>query len=184
MIHKNGKLGKGMMVAALMTAVLATLFGFETCASADKSIAAKGAASALPADLFVSQAPPNALAVEEARKTAQEGKAVVIRGRIGGVAKPIADKYAMFLVTDLSLEICKDACGNPFCQIPQEQLLTKVATVQVVDSSGRPIKASMEGMNGLKPLAEVVVSGTVGKVQNNVLIVNARNIFVETGKKQ
>lgn len=184
MIRKHGKLGQGQLVATLMTALLATLFGLGTPASADKSASAKAAASALPADLFISQAPPNALAVEEARKTAQEGKPIVIRGRIGGVAKPIADKYAMFLVTDLSLEMCKDACGNPFCQIPQEQLLTKVATVQVVDNAGRPIKASMEGMNGLKPLAEVVVRGTVGKLQNNVLIVNARNIFVETGKKQ
>jgi len=33
-------------------------------------------------------------------------------------------------------------------------------------------------MNGLRPMSEVVVQGTVAKSDNNVLIVNAENNYV------
>ncbi len=63
-----------------------------------------------------------------------------MRGRIGGTAKPIAEKYAMFLITDVSIGLCKDGCAD-FCQWPREQLMFQYGdSVQVVDNSGRPLK--------------------------------------------
>ncbi len=136
-----------------------------------------GGPTKLPGGLFVNAPPANAIGVGIARKTAQEGKPIVIRGRVGGVAKPIADKYAMFVISDMALELCKDGCAS-FCNISRPVLLANLATVQVVDHTGRPVKVGIEGMNGLKPLSEVVIQGTVAKVNKNVMIVNARNIFV------
>ena len=130
-----------------------------------------------PSNLFVGSPPPNALGIGEARKSAQEGKPIAIRGRIGGTAKPIADKYAMFLMTDLSLPLCKDGCAD-FCNVPRKELLEKVATVQVVDGTGRPIKSPIDGINGVKPLAEVVIQGTVAKLDANMMLINAQNIYV------
>jgi hypothetical protein len=141
-----------------------------------------GGPTKLPAGLFANAAPTNAIGVGVARKTAQEGKPIVIRGRVGGVAKPIADKYAMFVISDMGLELCKDGCAA-FCEISRELLLANLATVQVVDHTGRPLKVGMEGMHGLKPLSEVVIQGTVAKVDKNVMIVNARNIFVNGAAK-
>ncbi|MEW6136748.1 MAG: hypothetical protein AB1733_00845 [Thermodesulfobacteriota bacterium] len=136
-----------------------------------------GTQTGLPADLFVDVAPANAVAVGDARKAAQEGKPIVITGRVGGVAKPIADKYAMFLISDPRLPLCKDACAD-LCHIPRPQLIANLATVQVVDNAGRPLKVSVQGINGLKPLAEVIIRGTVAKVDRDVMIINAQNIFV------
>lgn len=51
--------------------------------------------------------------------------------------------------------------------------------MQVVDKGGRPLRAALEGANGLKPLSQVVISGTVGPRPNEkVLVVNADWIFV------
>lgn len=136
----------------------------------------------LPADLFVSAAPANAMGVGDARRTAQAGKPIVVRGRIGGVSKPIADKFAVFLISDMELPLCKDACAD-LCHIPRPQLMANLATVQVVDNTGRPLKVSVQGLNGLRPLAEVIIRGTVAKVDQNVMIVNARNIFVNNSGK-
>ena len=169
-----------VMIITIVAVVL--IFAIASAANADRPMPAKGPVAGLPAGLFVTQAPQNAMGVAEARQKAQEGKPVVIRGRVGGIAKPIAEKMAMFVMTDLSLGLCKDGCAD-FCQVPREELLTKIAAVQVIDNSGKPLRIAMEGTNGLKPLAEVVVQGTVGKLDKNVLVVNAENIFVEGDKK-
>lgn len=176
----NRFFGSCLAVIAILGLVIPTVLGLATWANADPSGTARD--SSLPPSLFLKAAPPDAIGVSEARKTAEEGKPIVMRGRIGGTAKPIADKYAMFLVTDVSIVLCKDACAD-FCHIPREQLMTSMATVQVVDPSGKPLKIPIEGVNGLKPLSEVVVKGTVAKRDNNFLVVNAHNIFVESGAK-
>jgi hypothetical protein len=167
------------IIAATLGVVI---FSFVSIANAQRQGPTRAPVADLPSNLFVTQAPANAIGVAEARQKAQEGKSVVIRGRVGGIAKPIADKMAMFVIADLSLGMCKDGCAD-FCQVPREELLSKMAAVQVVDNSGKPLRVAMEGTNGLKPLAEVVVQGTVGKLDKNVLVVNAQNIFVQAEKK-
>jgi hypothetical protein len=134
----------------------------------------------LPSDLFVKAIPDNPVDVGEARKSAQQGQQIVIRGKIGGMPNPFADKYAIFVLSDLKLLICVDQCATPwdYCCTPREKILANVATVQVVDGKGKPLKVSVKGVNGLKPLSEVVVRGLVAKQDGKTLIVNAQNIFV------
>lgn len=168
-----GKLRNGIVTAAVLGAIVSLALVPTTV---------MGGPTKLPAGLFVNAAPANAMGVGAARETAQEGKPIVIHGRVGGVAKPIAEKYAMFVISDMGLELCKDGCPA-FCEISREKLLANMATVQVVDHTGRPVQAAIEGMNGLKPLCEVVIQGTVAKLDKNVMIVNARNIFVNGAAK-
>ncbi|MBI5252258.1 MAG: hypothetical protein HY912_22415 [Desulfomonile tiedjei] len=173
------KLKNRFFSAAIVGTVFVAVLTSASFVTADPG---KTTGTTLPAGLFLKAAPPNAIDVGAARKAAEEGKPIVIRGRIGGTAKPIADKYAMFLVTDLSLALCKDGCAD-FCQMPREQLTANTAAIQVVDNTGRPLKVSIEGVNGLKPLTEVVVQGTVAKRDNNFLVINAQSIFVDSNAK-
>ena len=136
------------------------------------------AAQAFPTGLFAKQAPGGAMPVAEARKTAQVGKPVVLRGVIGGPGAPFADKYAIFLIADKSLATCSDGCGNDYCAVPRDKLVANLAMIQVVDGTGKPLKATLQGANGLKPASDVTVKGIVSKRDDNVLIVNALNIFV------
>ena len=57
-----------------------------------------------------------------------------------------------------------------------------MATVQVVDDDGQPLKASLAEGHGLKPLRTVVVSGTVDQVDEaGNFVVNADLIHVKEG---
>jgi hypothetical protein len=143
--------------------------------------ASSAVAASLPAGLFVKKAPEKAVGVGDARKNAKQGKPIVVKGIIGGAHKPIVDNYAVFLLTDSGLPRCKDGCID-FCEIPKEKLMQNMATIQVADESGRPLKASIAGINGLKPLSKVVVAGTVAVRSDKILIINAKRIFVDGGK--
>lgn len=139
-----------------------------------------GKLPALPAGFFLRDAPANFISVGEARKVGQVGRPVVVRGRIGGLAKPIADRHAIFVISDHRLPLCQEGCASPwdYCCTPREQIRDKVATVQVVDINGRPLKVSLDGVNGLKPASDVIVLGTVAQKGKNFMIVNAKSIHV------
>jgi len=170
--------------ACWIRAVLAVAVAFAVLCSVGPSEAQQAGAS-LPPDLFVKEAPMAAVAVGEARKAVQEGQTVVMRGRIGGLPQPFAEKHAIFVLSDLRLLPCTDGCTTAwdYCCTPKDQILANVATVQVVDGKGRPIKVGMKGINGLKPMSEVIVKGTVIKKSKDLLMVNAHNIYVSSNPK-
>jgi hypothetical protein len=138
-------------------------------------------AAALPDGLFVKAAPENALGVKDAKQNTKQGQAVVIRGKVGGRAVPFAKGSAIFLVVDPSLPPSQDACGTPwdYCSLPPQVLMENLATVQVMGSDGKPVRADIQNLNGLEPLAEVVIKGTVAKRELNVFLVNADQIYVK-----
>jgi len=147
--------------------------------------AAAGAA-ALPADLFASEAIEGAKPVGELKAANPKGE-VVLRGRIGGRADAFVNGAAVFLVVDPALKSCADlhedpgACKTPwdYCCEPQDSLLANIATVQIVDQAGKPLRTAVDGQHGLKPLAEVIVAGeVVPQEDGGPLIVNARRIYV------
>jgi hypothetical protein len=162
-----------LVIGILVTAVfISGIVGAQTKQSRSSA--------GLPSDLFVKALPDNPVDVGEARKTAQQGQQIVLRGRIGGMPNPFADKYAIFVLSDLNLLMCEEKCATPwdYCCTPREKILANVATVQVVDGRGKPLNVSIKGVSGLNPLSEVVVRGLVAKQDGKTLIVNAQNIFV------
>jgi|GEM_PF-833052 len=176
----NGNVRRHCLVF-LVALVAATATGAAVVWADRTAGPTKVGSAGLPANLFVAAAPTNALDVGDARKTAVEGKPIVMRGQIGGLAKPFAEKYAMFVVCDKRLAVCPSGCTNPadFCSVPRDQLIANLATIQVVDGNGTLLKASVEGLNGLRPMSEVVIRGTVAKKDQNVLVVNAESIYVD-----
>jgi hypothetical protein len=134
-------------------------------------------ALSLPGDLFVSASPGNAVEVIEARRSARDGEPIVVKGRIGGLTAPFAEQYAIFILSDLSFAACADGCGN-LCSVPRDQVIAGLATVQVADEKGNPLKVPIKGVNGLQPMSEVTVVGKVAKANSKLLIINAKNIFV------
>jgi hypothetical protein len=86
-------------------------------------------------------------------------------------------------MSDFQLPLCHAGCGCPTpwdsCCAPRDQILANVATVQVADQGGKPLKANLKGVNGLSPMVEVVVKGTVSVKDKNSLLVNAQHIYVK-----
>jgi len=119
-----------------------------------------------------------------AKKDAKPGERVVVRGRVGGSNEPFTVGRAIFTFMDMSLPACgpgrMDDCPTPwdYCCEPRAAITKNIATVQVVGSDGAPIRADLKGVKGIKPLAEVVVSGKVAKADGSgVLVINADGIF-------
>ena len=146
-------------------------------------------AEALPANLIVATAPPaTAKDVVDARK-ASDGDEVVVRGRIGGSAKPFVDGRAVFQLVDLELKTCDQAspmddCKTPwdYCCDDKADVFAKSVTVQVVGTGGQPLRAMLDGVGGLKPMGEVAVKGTVKKSPDGkVVTVNATELYVKRG---
>jgi hypothetical protein len=139
----------------------------------------------VPADLFVTDAPEGATGVAAAKGSAKEGERVVLRGRIGGARAPFTAERAVFTVIDPGLPSCadnpEDTCDTPwdYCCEPKERILANAATVQVVDASGAPLKAGLQGAGGLEPLREVVVVGIVARRDDaGAFVVNAEKVYV------
>jgi hypothetical protein len=142
------------------------------------------ASSGLPASLWLTSAPADAKPVVEVKTSAALGQDVVLSGRIGGGKDPFVVGRAMFMLADPTLPSCIErhgpGCPTPwdYCCEPKETVLASTATVQVVDSDGKPLKVGLENEHGLKPLAAVVIAGKVSSVGDSVVI-NATGIYVK-----
>ncbi len=160
-----------LFVAAMMATVLVGSAGCDRKSESPKT------AAALPSSLFLATAPADAKDVKDAKPTLKAGDKVVLSGRIGGSRAPFVEGRAVFTLVDHRLQTCADdpadTCTTPWdycCEAP-EVLNANMATVQVVNAEGQPLKAGLDGVHGLKPLAKVTVVGTVTQAEKGNLLV-------------
>ena len=144
--------------------------------------------SIVPASVFVSASSNDAQQLADVKESAKLGDRVTFEARVGGRVEPFVDGRAMFFVTDASLKDCAqlhgDSCKTPwdYCCESKDNLLKHMATVQVVDANGRPMKVSLANTHGLEPLRTVQVTGTVQSIDDvGNMVVNAEAIHVEEG---
>jgi hypothetical protein len=144
------------------------------------------AADALPPGLVLAEPPAGAKDVVAVKSQARPGDHVVVRGRVGGSKSPFVEGRASFQLVDASLKACgegtpMDNCQTPWdycCDEPKE-IAAHSASVQVVGADGRPLRAGLSGVGGIKPLSVVTVTGTVaGAGDAGTLIINATGIYV------
>jgi hypothetical protein len=111
--------------------------------------------------------PAKPISVRDALKS-KEGEKVVVSGQVPPVnVKPYNAALAAFVMLapeDLALEHvkeemeCEDAATCPKCKKLLEQYAVQV---EVIDASGAPVGASLEGFRGLKPGSTITVEGEV-----------------------
>jgi len=139
----------------------------------------------LPAKAFLVAAPADAKPVKEVKAKAKGGDKVVVVGRVGMSEEPFVKGRSVFTIVDLDVKYCgeveKDSCSTPwdYCCEPSEVLAASSATVQFVGPNGQPVRAELNGMNGLKPLSIVSVVGTVAQGDGTNLVVNADSLYVK-----
>ncbi len=142
------------------------------------------ASGSIPADLWLAEEPVGAKPVAEVKKSAKPGQEVVLYGRIGGRKDPFVSGRAMFMLSDSSIPSCaekhSDGCPTPwdYCCESKETVLAGTLTVEIVGPDGKPLKERVEGVRGLKPLAEVVVRGKAVGVGDE-LVIDATGIYVK-----
>lgn len=158
-------------------------------AAADKAASARCEASILEVEqVLLAEAPEGPiqpLASVRTGGTYTPGDPVRVEGRIGGVEKPFTEGYALFIMADESLMFCDEMtevmhCPTPWdacCEDPDKRR-SMLALVQVVDSDGVPLEASLKGLGNLSENDSVVVTGVVDAASNSEkLVINASGIF-------
>lgn len=164
---------------------MALAFALVSCGEEEtKESTATSSEDTFLTSVFLDSAPDGAVSVVEARKNITPGETITVSGRVAGAKKPFADQYATLVLADDSLETCEripgDACETPWdaCCVEQDTIAASRITVQVVGEDGRPVGTSLKGVNGLKELDSLVVTGTVaeGSSEEN-LILNATGIY-------
>jgi hypothetical protein len=143
------------------------------------------AADPLPTGLKLSAAPAEApQPVGALRGSAKDGQRIVVTGKIAGRKDPIGENRAILTLLDTGIKTCDqeegDACKTPWdaCCEPSENLAKHSVAVQVADASGNPLKASLTGVEGVKPLATVIVSGTSRVSADGNVTVDADGIYI------
>lgn len=176
-------------LAAAMAMLALTLLIGAGCSRGDQAAATKPTLqnpAALPEGMLLASAPEDAVELAQAKHGAQQGDQVTVRGRIGGRRDPFVAGRAIFQLVDSSLPTCADkhgdGCPTPwdYCCESKEDITAKSATVQLTGEDGKPLAMSINGVSGIKPMATVVVRGTVAERPNEtVMVINAEGLHVE-----
>jgi hypothetical protein len=177
-----------LVSTALVLTFISTLIACEREAPPAANPPAKSAAvpAALPSALFLAAAPADPKDIKDAKPALKAGDKVVLVGRIGGSVEPFVAERAIFTLVDRRMLACgedspDDTCPTPwdFCCEPRKDLTANSVTIQVVGPDAQPIKAELNGVRGLKPLATVTVVGVVTKAEGEGLVVSATQFYVK-----
>lgn len=105
--------------------------------------------------------PADAQEITAAIKSAKVGQTITVRGNVAMSKDAFVENRAIFTLVDESTRkgCCppSDKLPDTACDIPAEGR----ATVQIVDAGGKPLRSGLNGQHGLKPGAEVFVTGKV-----------------------
>jgi len=137
--------------------------------------------------IIVKAEPAGAKSITEVRKSVEVGKEVTLSGKIMGRSDPFVEGRALFMLGDPAvITSCDlrpgDSCVTPWdvCCDDNEDITAATATIQVVDANGKPLKQGLKGVNGIKELSKLVITGTIAEGSNaNNLLINATAIYVK-----
>lgn len=140
--------------------------------------------------LLLPKAPEGAITITEARKKPTPGTQVIVSGKVMGNDNPIIQSRALLTLGDPTrLDSCDlipgDECPTPWdvCCADPDIVRASIATIQVIDENGKPVKAGLRGLGGLQELSKLIVIGEVANGSNaNNFLVNATGFHVIASK--
>jgi len=152
-------------------------------ASDSSAIATQAAAANIDGSKFLlNEEPGGAMGVIAARESAEDGKPLVMVGRIGGSANPWIEDRAAFMLLDASMTIAVEGeeaegelCTGDCCS---NERLACTALVKVVDSQGNLISVDSRQLLGVRELDMVVVEGRAQKDEKGNFVMLASGVYV------
>lgn len=136
---------------------------------------------ALPsAEHLLAASPENPVEVAAAREETDDDAEIVVRGRVGGDAKPFVDGMAAFSIVDTKLKPCEeDGCETPWDYCCSPELASHKALVKIVDGDGKVVGRDAKKLLGIKELSTIVVHGRTKRDDAGNLTVIADKVYVE-----
>ncbi|MGD9688398.1 MAG: hypothetical protein AB7Q91_00310 [Phycisphaerales bacterium] len=147
---------KAITLAAMLMAGAAGVGAFTPAAALAqvKSIADVGT-------LIKPELPANAMEISAAMKAAKVGETITVRGNVAMSKDAFVENRSMFTLVDESARTSAAPAADSLPDTSGDIPAASKATVQVVDDGGKPLNAGLSGKHGLKPGAEVFVTGKV-----------------------
>ena len=131
---------------------------------------------------LLSEEPDGAVGVITARESAEDGKPLVMVGRIGGAANPWIDGRAAFTLLDASMTVVAEGemaegavCTGDCCATER---LACTAVVKVVDGDGQLIAIDSRQLLGVKEADMVVVEGKAQKDKAGNFVMLASRVYL------
>ncbi len=164
-------------IAAVFACVTLGVIGCGNSQTAQES-----ESSAVNSPYVIQAEPEGAVAVGEARESAEDEQEITLVGTIGGSSKPFVDGMAAFTIVDAKVPYCApdEGCPTPwdYC-CTQEQVKDNIATVKVVDDGGSPVAEDARELLKVKELSTVVVQGKAERDEQGNLTVAASKVFIK-----
>ncbi len=170
--------------------ITALCLGLISCGSRDDQ--AEDKKSPEPSDshalttVLLTEAPEESISITEARQNPVPGTRVILSGKVMGNDNPIIKSRALLTLGDPArITSCDlipgDECTTPWdvCCADPDVVTASVATIQVLDGQGKPLKSGLRGLGGLQELSSLIVVGEVAEGSNEKnFLVNATGIHV------
>jgi len=178
---------KSFLLFAMLAVV--SLPSFLGCGNSSESTAtaatAPAPAIAIDGSQFLLQEEPlGAVGVIVARESAEDGKPLVLVGRIGGAANPWIDGRAAFTLLDASMSVVAEGgddsgeselCMGDCCATERLDCTT---LVKIVDAQGKLVPVDSRELLGLKEADMVVLEGTAKKDESGNFVMLAKRVYV------
>lgn len=173
---------------------IALCFAVTSCGGGDDGESSNqgpvSSASDALASVLLLKAPEGAITITEARKKPTPGTKVTVSGKVMGNDNPIIQSRALLTLGDPTrIDSCDlkpgDECPTPWdvCCADPDVVRASIATIQVLDEHGKPVKAGLRGIGGLQELSNLIVVGEVAQGSNaDNFLVNATGIHVIASK--
>ena len=174
------------LFAFLALVTLVSLPFLTGCGEAPESnaIAANSANIVIDGSKFLLNEEPNdAVGVIEARESAEDGKPLVLVGRIGGAANPWIDGRAAFTLLDASMSVVTEGedsgegelCTGDCCATER---LSCTTLVKVVDAQGKLVPVDSRKLLGLNVSDMVVIQGRAKRDKSGNFVMLATGVFI------
>lgn len=176
-----------MKLTKLSIAIIAML-SLHACKNEEsKPSAETKAPDPVLAAYFVTETLPDAQSIHIARTTAKPGDTITLKGEVIGRDKVFVDGRAAFILGDPEkLTACNkipgDACETPWdaCCDSKELKRIGIASIQILGEDGRVMSRELKGVNDLKELSSITISGVVDQSSTEEnFVINAKQIHVE-----
>lgn len=131
---------------------------------------------------LLNEEPDGAIGVIAARESAEDGKPLVMVGRIGGATNPWIEGRAAFTLLDASMTVVATGeeaegaiCTEDCCATER---LACTAVVKFVDGNGRVVPVDSRQLLGVKESDMVVVEGKAQKDKNGNFVMLASRVYI------
>ena len=159
-----------------------------SCSEDKKNMTSKAEAPSISLSPYLlTDAPADPIDILDMRKSASSGDTVTFSGKALGKKQIFMKDRAIMVLGDpkklisCDLGTCK-GCPTPWdacCDLP-EDIQSAIVSVQIVDTTGKPLQTGIKGLGGIKELSEVIITGIVAPGSNDKnMLINATGIFVK-----